>query len=55
MALKSSGDKPHLGPEDFNEGPAAATRFLSAARRLFKSTTHQKSKSKTARKSHKRN
>jgi hypothetical protein len=34
MAPKSSGDKPHLGPEDFNEGPAAAARFRSAVSRL---------------------
>jgi hypothetical protein len=32
MAPKSSSSlgKPHLGPEDFNEGPAAAARFKAA-------------------------
>jgi len=30
----SGGEKPHLGPEDFNEGPAAAARFRSAVSHL---------------------
>ncbi|MGD0462742.1 MAG: hypothetical protein ABSB74_09655 [Tepidisphaeraceae bacterium] len=32
MPPKSSSSlgKPHLGPEDFNEGPAAAARFRAA-------------------------
>jgi hypothetical protein len=51
----SGGEKPHLGPEDFNEGPQAAARFLSAARQLFKSPVHHKSKSKSGRKTGKRN
>jgi hypothetical protein len=36
MAPKSSRDlgKPHTGPADFNEGPAAADRFRSAISRL---------------------
>jgi hypothetical protein len=35
MPPKSSSlGKPHLGPEDFNEGPAAAERFRSAVGHL---------------------
>jgi hypothetical protein len=36
MPPKSSSSlgKPHLGPEDFNEGPAAAARFKAAVNRL---------------------
>jgi hypothetical protein len=55
MAPKSSSPlgKSHLGPEDFHEGPQAATRFLAAASQLFK-VHPPKAKSKTARKNRKR-
>jgi hypothetical protein len=53
VAPKSSNEKPHLGSQDFNEGPEAASRFLSAARHIFKAPS-RKPKTKPTRKNRKR-
>jgi hypothetical protein len=56
MPPKSSSPlgRPHLGPEDFNEGPEAAARFIAACSHLFK-VRPPKTKPKSNRKNGKRN